>query len=324
MMSRWLVVGVSTLLIAAVGCARSDNKIDEEHAAPAVDRTALDPAMAEAFRRAAHQQSKTIRGTTIVLHRACENVRMSDPNKPELKWLGVDFELQPLGEGFEGLDLRAIEARDGTTGKLLATVGSVQRLTDDARPADDADPIFAGSDKFRGMLVYEIPKACRTVNLEYHGEALNSQPMHVENCTVRLPNPSLKAVALAKRDVDKPAYLGYLVEIECHDWSRMATPRTLVLRSLAGDATSQADPDRFIELDENRKPCDSTPGNRPFYPDHRWFLVEFWCPRDAVPVDVLAGTEAALLPTDETPFPRDLLEALEQAPRLEQARHRRE
>jgi hypothetical protein len=305
------------------GCAREPSPVGEESAAPAVDQSALDPAMADAFRRGANQQSKTIRGTTIVVHRACIGIRRgTDRGK---QWVGVDFELQPLGESFQGLDLRAIEARDGTTGDPLGSATLVQRLTDDAHPADDSDPVFAGANKFRGLLVYQVPRNVRTVTLYYDGEPLHANPLPLGHCHVWLPEPRAEVVAMAKRDTDSPAYSGYLLEIECHHWSRMATPRSLVLRCLANDNATLADPDRFIELDDQGQPLESSPANKPLYPDLRRFLVEFWCPRDAVPVDLVAGDEKIHLPTTSTAsFSQAALEALAVAPRLQHARHRRE
>jgi hypothetical protein len=312
-------------LILAAGCSQRESPIDEESSTPAIGRDELDPAFANTFRRAAKQQSKTIRGTTIVVHRACSNVRLTDPDAKDQQWVGVDVELQTFSDDFEGLDLREIEVHDGETGQRLAKAATVQRLSDDALPAADDDPIFAGVDKYRGMLVYAVPSETKSVTLYCDGEPLNDTPLPLGACNIVVPQSDIVVLGALRRPADDPTYDAWLVAVECRQWSRMATPGKLALRCLSNNKPWMGEADRFIEVDARQRPIASPTGPQPLYFPHRWFVVEFWCPKGSLLVDLEYNRLTRPLPTTyELELPEETLSELAKAPRLERARHRRE
>jgi hypothetical protein len=162
------------------------------------------------------------------------------------------------------------------------------------------------------------------VTLFFEGAPLNADPLLLAPCDIQLPQPSLSLLGIAKKATDSPLYDAYVLTVECHEWSRMATPGALVLRCLVEGRAQTADVDRFIEIDDDRRPMDSAPGDRPLYPRQRWFVVEFWTPADALVVDVSwDGTPYSLPKENSLDLPPETLEALAAAPRLERARHRR-
>jgi hypothetical protein len=318
---------VAVLFVAGLaglkGCGRPQATISEENADSGVEHSTVNPAIADAFRRAADQQSKKIRGTTIVMHRACRDVKPADDGDAERRWIGVDVELQALSDQFEGLDLRQIDIHDGETGASLGQVAAVQRLSDDATPADNDDPIFAGADKFRGMLVYEVPASAKTVTLYHDGEPLNADPLPLVECKVCLPQPKVVPIGIVRQPASESMYDIYLLAIQCDQWSRMQTPSRMKLRCLTDQKSEIADADRWIEINAQKQPIDSAPGDRPLYPPERWFVIEFWCPKGAVLVDFTWEAKSQPLPKDSgLDLPTTTLEALANAPRLERARHR--
>lgn len=257
--------------------------------------------MAATYRRAAHWQSFEVGGTSLVVRRACDQVRPQSAAEPNRKWIGIDIELRSLGRRFEWLDPAGLQAVDAESDTVIDARPVVQRLTDDGIPAAIDDPALADAGTFRCLLVYPAPISCREIALRYEGRTLTTRPLQLTKCELRLPEPTERVVDWTQRSAPEAAALGedrYLVLVECWQWPRCAEPTDVAVRVLSNVGTAtQLTASGVLEVDDKLRPVKRPWTERPYHVPVRWFLLEFRCPTGSVVVDMVRGHEPLRVPT---------------------------
>ncbi len=232
--------------------------------------------------------------------------------------------IPPVAERITGLRLVAVQldVRDqlgGTFGGGQVTVAGqapalMIHLTATGDPADPRDPAIAGQDHVGLLLVYVLRSALDRVEVHHRGRPIGTAP--VAPAGPRIPLASHRAIAQAPAGpAPLDGFRRHRVLVEARDWPRVATPRGLALGYRVAGSERQADPDRWIEVDEELHAIGVALSERPLVVPVRRFVLEYWLVEGGTP----------LLPPEPLALPPDAEAALARAePDLDASHYRAE
>ena len=217
--------------------------------------------------------------------------------------------IPPAAERVTGLGLVAVElaVRDqlgGTfAGGQVTVAGQAAaltiHLTAAGAPADPRDPALVGQDRFGLLLVYVLPRRLDRVEVNHRGHPIGTAAVEPEG--PRIPVASHRVIAHAPAGAAPLDGLRrHRVLLEARDWPRVATPRGIALVYRVVGAERQADPDRWIEVDDRIQPIGAALADRPLVVPVRRFVLEYWLveggtpPLPAAPLALPPAAEAAL------------------------------
>ncbi|MBS0209752.1 MAG: hypothetical protein JSS27_12450 [Planctomycetes bacterium] len=324
-MNRLMLILLAALLAAPLGCGSQAAAPTSQAKAVDIETQPLLSVVESAARQNSIFQSYTSGATSLLIRNAYRDV-LPATEKPVSRWVGVDVELQSWEPSTSPLELQQIELCDADGLRPLSAPMTIQRLTDLGEPASDDDPIFAGQNRFRCLLMYRVPELPAAVILRTQGSPLNETGLRLQSSTVALPKPDIVPVSWFTRPTSDPRYQSCVALVECHHWSRVAKPGRLKLRCLRNEAGVIAEADAFLEANAQGEPSSPLVAEQPFYVSKRWFLVDFWYPTGAIVVDLIGADQS------RAPMPKAMtlelapgtLEELDATPRFELARHRRD
>lgn len=184
-----------------------------------------------------------------------------------LRLVAVDLEVEERAAGL--FDPRQLTADGGRAPALML------RLTATGQPADARDPVFDGEAGVRLLILVAQPLARGEVEVAYAGRRIASAAIEPDG--PRLPFASARPLAAAvggRAPLEGHTTLRVLVE--ARDWSRVADPRRLALTYWLAGVEQRADPDHWIELDQEMRPIAPAVAERPFIVPVRRFAIEYW------------------------------------------------
>lgn len=225
--------------------------------------------------------------------------------------IAVDVNWHVLPGQSAGIDLKDIEAIDGTTGTSFGHATRMQRLTDDGQPADEHDPVFIGSPQYRYLLIFEVPSGSTSVRLRHDMDVLTARPSPIENGGPLAELPTLEPLAVF--DVGKVEARDrqrLVVLVQCRHWPRGAVPEGCTLIGIRAGRQISVSLAAWDEVTDTRQ-LFRDEQERPYYVDRRWFAIEFWCPTDASMLDLVWHGTPYKVPTPVHEYmPQATLESL--------------
>ncbi|HEX7706495.1 MAG TPA: hypothetical protein VF701_08565 [Thermoanaerobaculia bacterium] len=195
---------------------------------------------------------------------------------PGTQLIAADLHFPPATEGkFDLDDIDLFDAEDGTN---FGSDPYIQRLTPEGEMVDDDDPVVADDRDYRGIFVWQVPRAVTRVNFGYWGEMLYKNPVTVDADVRVLPEIQVDAVGAERGGAATDAYESRLVMLHVRDSFRTFTPRNYTLfASGAPEEKSLCDINTWVELDGDGRVVTETLQDRAYLLPDRWFLVDYWC-----------------------------------------------
>jgi hypothetical protein len=216
-------------------------------------------------------------------------------SQPTTKRIAIEVNFPMALDEPKSLDLDAVHLIDERTKIDYGGRPRVQRLTNQGEPADSQDPIFTGTNNYRCLLVYEVSRNCTHVQLKSGGRLLNVRPLILQPGWPVIPVEHVEPLGLmaaGQSDGDDR----YALLVACRNWSRVRTPKDLVLHCLTSHKTTAAKIDGYVELGRDLALVQTELATQPLYIPERWFLIAFHCPHGAQPVEVRLGDRSSNLP----------------------------
>lgn len=213
--------------------------------------------------------------------------------------VAADLHFPAATEGkFDLDDIDLFDAQDGTN---FGSDPYIQRLTPEGEMVDDDDPVVADDLDYRGIFVWQIPRAVKRVNFGYWGEMLYKEPVTVGVDARVLPELQVDAVGAERGGAATDAYESHLVMLHARNAFRTFTPRNYTLHaSAASEEQSLCDINAWIEVDRDGGVVTATLQNRAYLLRDRWFLVEYWCAKGIRPDTLNIFGEQTPLPGDNS------------------------
>jgi hypothetical protein len=249
----------------------------------------LAPEVLDALKRVGDIQSHSRTGAAVIVRRAYDDVSAPTLPKPDFKTIAIDVEFQIPAGAVKGLDLdlTAIELLDGKSETHYGHGAKVQRLTENGEPAANDDPVFAGKQSYRCLLMYEVPKSTESIRLSYLGEMLTPRPATLAKGCPKIPHERVEALALSKLPEQKGnGQDRYLVLLATFNASRVDSPFGSSLRCLSREGAVPANLAGYVEVDDKYQVVTKRLSSRPFFAEKRLFLAEYRCPLGANVLDL--------------------------------------
>ncbi len=256
------------------------------------------------------------------LHRAWHHPVFGDITlEPGFKLVAADISLPPPTEGT--FDLDDIDIFDAATGENFGSDPLIYRTTPDGAWVDTNDPVVKDDPNYRGVFVWAVPERVKTVNFGYWGGMLFVRPAAVESSGPQVP-VSTESVVGWQALSPEGEYWRFVALLHVGQWYRNDNPRHFDLIWLAAPSKpTLCSCDRWIETDTNARPISPELLSRPYLEAHRYFLVEFWCPKRVTPDHLNRyGTHWPLPAQRDLQLSAEALAALREAPPDRHALHR--